>query len=139
MLWGQPATALPGLGVSAQDGAEPRVPLCSPVDAHGSLSVSFSAAPPSWDYTLLTLIGFLSPLASKVANTHNPESAHPLGQACTRAHTCTAALGHLATSPFFRCQEPVVFLPHAPFWGAHHPTTHSRQESNQDGKCRKFL
>lgn len=42
-------------------------------------SPSFSAAPLSWNYTLLTLIGFLTSLASKLVNTHTPERDHPLG------------------------------------------------------------
>lgn len=41
--------------------------------------LSFSAALLSWNYTLLTLIGFLTSLASKLVNTHTPERAHPLG------------------------------------------------------------
>lgn len=32
-----------------------------------------------------------------------------------------AALGHLVMSPFRRCQEPVVFLPHPQLRGAHRP------------------
>ena len=42
-------------------------------------SLSFSAALLSLNYISLTLIGFLTSLASKLVNTYTPESAYPLG------------------------------------------------------------
>lgn len=44
-----------------------------------------------------------------------------------------AAKGHLVMFPFFRRLEPVVFLPHPQFWGAHHAVNSDPGRATQMG------